>query len=80
MYGKVSSAWTLEGERFELTVEIPANTRATLRLPRAELGSVTEGGSPLGAGSGSSGRRQDGNDAVVEVGSGRYRFSYLEAR
>jgi alpha-L-rhamnosidase len=80
MYGKVSSAWTLEGERFELAVEIPANTRATVRLPRADLGSVTEGGSPLGGGNGITARRQDGSDAVVEVGSGRYRFSYQEAR
>ena len=51
-----------------------------MRLPKAQLGSVTEGGSPLGDGNGISGRRQDGDDAVVEVGSGRYRFSYLEAR
>jgi alpha-L-rhamnosidase len=80
MYGKVSSAWTLEGERFELAVEVPANARATVRLPRAELGIVTEGGSPLGDGNGITARRQDGDDAVVEVGSGRYRFSYLEAR
>jgi alpha-L-rhamnosidase len=27
MYGKVSSAWTLRDSKFELTVEIPANTR-----------------------------------------------------
>jgi alpha-L-rhamnosidase len=80
MYGRVSSAWTLEGGRFELAVEVPANTRATVRLPGAKLADVTEGANPLGDGNGISGRRQDGSDAVVEVGSGRYRFSYLEAR
>jgi hypothetical protein len=51
-----------------------------VRLPKAQLASVTEGGSPLGDGKGINGRRQDGEDAVVEVASGRYRFSYLEAR
>ena len=79
-YGRVGSAWTLEGGRFTLAVEVPANTRATVRLPGAKLGSVTEGGSPLGDGNGISGRRQDGAAAVVEVGSGRYLFSYQEAR
>ena len=79
-YGKVASAWTRADGRFELLVEVPPNTRATVRLPKAQLASVTEGGSPLGDGNGISGRRQDGDDAVVDVGSGRYRFSYLEAR
>jgi len=27
MYGRVGAAWTLEGGRFELVVEVPANTR-----------------------------------------------------
>ena len=79
-YGKVASAWTRADGRFELLVEVPPNTRATVRLPKAQLASVTEGGSPLGDGNGISGRRQDGDDAVVDVGSGRYRFSYSEAR
>lgn len=79
-YGKVASAWTRTDGRLELAVEVPPNTRATVRLPRAQLVSVTEAGSPLVDGNGIGGRRQDGDDAVVEVGSGRYRFSYLEAR
>ena len=62
--------------RFELAVDVPPNTTATVRLPKAQLASVTEGGSPLGDGNGIGGRRQDGDDTVVEVGSGRYRFSY----
>ena len=37
---------------FELAVEIPANTRASVRLPGAQLASVTEGGPPLAAGNG----------------------------
>ena len=77
-YGKVASAWTRADGRFELLVEVPPNTKATVRLPKAQLGTVTEGGSPLGDGFG--GRRQDGADTIVEVGSGRYRFSYMEAR
>src|SRR5439155_25801477 len=40
MYGKVASAWELKGNRFELTVEVPVNASATVRLPNAKLGAV----------------------------------------
>jgi alpha-L-rhamnosidase len=75
-YGKVGSAWTLGDGRFDLTVEVPPNTRATVRLPKSRLASVTESGKVLAEGNGVTGRRQDGEVAVVEVGSGQYRFSY----
>jgi alpha-L-rhamnosidase len=75
-YGKVVSAWALKDGRFELSVEVPANTRATVRLPKAQLASVTEGGQELADGNGVTGRRQDGDTVVVEVGSGQYRFAY----
>jgi alpha-L-rhamnosidase len=78
-YGKVASAWTIADGRFELAVEVPPNTKATLRLPKAELASVTEGGKPLADGNGVSARRQDGDSAVIEIGSGRYRFAYAWA-
>ena len=75
-YGKVASAWTLQDGRFELAVEVPPNTRATVRLPKAELAGITESGKALADGNGVTGRRQDGSVAVVEVGSGQYRFAY----
>ncbi len=76
MYGNVSSAWTLKDGRFELAVEAPANTRATVRLPKAQLTVVTESGNPLAHGNGVSNMRQDGDTVVVEIGSGQYRFAY----
>jgi alpha-L-rhamnosidase len=76
MYGQVSSAWTLKDGHFELAVEIPANTRATVRLPKAQLANVTEGGKALSTGDGITGERQDGDFVVVEIGSGQYRFAY----
>jgi len=76
MYGKVSSAWTIKGGSFELLVQIPPNTRATVRLPKATSGQVTEGGKPIGKGNGIAGSRQEGDTVVVEVGSGQYRFAY----
>ena len=76
MYGKVSSAWTLKDGAFELLVEVPANTTATVRLPGAQLGSVTEGGRPLVAGNGITAPKQAGSAVALEVGSGQYRFAY----
>lgn len=76
MYGKVGSAWTLKEGWFELVVDVPANTRATVRLPRAQLANVTEGGKPLTNENGIRSSRQDGAVSVVEVGSGNYRFAY----
>ena len=76
MYGRVSSAWTLEGGRFSLTVEVPPNTTATVRLPAARVASVTESGRPLAAAGGITATRQDGDVVVVDVGSGRYSFAY----
>ena len=75
-YGKVASAWTRKDGTFDLAVEVPPNTRATVRLPKAQLASVTEGGQPLAGVAGVSGPKQDGDAVVVEVGSGSYRFAY----
>jgi alpha-L-rhamnosidase len=80
-YGKVASAWTTKDGAFELRVEVPANTRATVRLPNARMAAVTEGGQALANGNGMGTPRQDGDAVVVEVGSGAYRFAYpTEAR
>ena len=75
-YGKVGSAWTLQDGRFELAVEVPPNSRATVRLPKAQVANVSESGKPLADGNGITGHRQDGSVTVIEVGSGQYRFAY----
>jgi len=75
MYGPVSSKWTLSNDKFELAVEIPANTRATVRLPRTQLASVAEGGQTLTNLPGISNARQEGESVIVEIGSGRYLFT-----
>jgi alpha-L-rhamnosidase len=71
-YGRAASGWTLENGRFELTVEVPPNTRATVRIPQARLASVSESGKPLRGVPGILDARQDGDVATIEVGSGRY--------
>jgi len=72
MYGRVESGWEIKDQQFVLTIEIPANTRATVRLPKATLNQVSESGKPFTAGN----ARQDGNLVTLEIGSGRYVFVY----
>jgi alpha-L-rhamnosidase len=76
MYGTVRSAWRLENGAFELRVEVPPNTRATVRLPKAKLAEVTEEGKALSVGNGITASRQEGDSVVVEAGSGWYSFAY----
>jgi alpha-L-rhamnosidase len=80
MYGKVVSAWQLKDGAFELAVEVPPNTQATVRLPDGELAAVKESGRALAAGDGIAGARQEGDSVVVEIGSGQYRFAYAMSR
>jgi alpha-L-rhamnosidase len=76
MYGRVGSEWTVNDGQFELAILVPANTRATVRLPEASVARVTESGRTLAGGNGIAAHRQDGAAVVVEVGSGSYRFAY----
>ncbi len=80
MYGQVVSAWELAEERFKLAVTVPANTRATVRLPAASLEQVTESGGALPNTAGIERAYQDGDDVVVEVGSGQFEFAYSSDR
>ena len=76
MYGEVASAWTRDGSTFTLTTDVPANTHASIRLPGAKSDAVTLDGRRIVTGNGVTDVKPDGQDVVVEVGSGHYAFSY----
>jgi alpha-L-rhamnosidase len=76
LYGTVGSAWEVKNNDFQLVAQVPPNTHATVRLPRAVLAEVQESGKPVGVGNGIAAIKQSGDTVVVEVGSGRYVFSY----
>ena len=75
-YGRAASHGTKTADGMALVVEVPANTTATVRLPKATLQSVTEGGKPVQGLDGVTASRQDGESAIVEIGSGQYRFAW----
>ncbi len=75
MYGKVKVAWQVTDEgTFVLHAAVPANTTATVRIPRSQVADVTEGGVPLAQAEGVRSAAQDGDTVVIEVGSGHYAF------
>jgi alpha-L-rhamnosidase len=75
-YGTVASAWRLEPGRFVLDVTVPANASAEVTLWGTSITRVQEGGRVLsGPVPGVRAVRQWGDDVVVEVGSGQYRFA-----
>ena len=75
-YGSASSGWKLDADRMRVTVRVPPNTRATVRLPNAKLADVNEGGRAVGSSTGVTSARQDLDAVVVEIGSGEYAFEY----
>jgi alpha-L-rhamnosidase len=74
MYGHVASGWEIADGKITIRVEVPANTTATVRLPKARLEEVNEGGKPLADRTDIARARQDQDVVVLEVGSGKYVF------
>lgn len=75
--GPVISEWRREGERFQLEVEIPANTSGEVHLPAAATEHVRESGVPAAESDGV--RLMESGDAqiVFKIESGKYRFEVV---
>lgn len=73
-YGLIKSAWNKDDGRFELKVEIPANTTATVLIPANSIDDIIESGKTI------KNKKQfqfEGNKngkVVIRTGSGAYKF------
>jgi alpha-L-rhamnosidase len=76
MYGLIESGWRIDGGKMNVTIEIPPNTHATVRLPGAKADDVTEGGKRMDEVDGVKQVSQDSDTAVFTLGSGRYSLQY----
>lgn len=76
MYGKIESSWEISDEQFNYQIAVPPNTHATVTLPNAILENVQENGKKVKNAAGIKEARQDGDAVSIELGSGKYRFSY----
>ena len=74
IYGRIASSWRLTKNQFELAVEIPANTTATVYLPTKTAGTITESGQPLAKAHDVKLLREENGIAVIAVSAGSYRF------
>ncbi|HST38249.1 MAG TPA: alpha-L-rhamnosidase C-terminal domain-containing protein, partial [Conexibacter sp.] len=73
-YGQARSAWSRDGERLRLDVDVPVNAVAEVHVPRAAGQAVFEDGRPAASQQGVRLLREEAGAVVYEVGSGSYRF------
>ncbi len=74
-YGKITSAWRVEGDTLTWKLEVPPNTTATVAIPATDLDAVREGGRPVGIQPGISRPAVEKGVFRAEVSSGQYRFT-----
>ena len=75
VYGKVKSAWKLDGNDFVYEVTVPANTTATVTLPAAKADQLTVNSKAITASIKESLKQTD-KGISVNIGSGNYTFRY----
>ena len=74
IHGPIVSNWKYTGGVFELEVQIPANTTATLVLPTSDAKSVRESGKPITQTEGVKETGVQNGAVVLALGSGTYKF------
>jgi alpha-L-rhamnosidase len=75
VYGRIGSAWNIDGTTLTYRTTVPANTTATLYLPTTAPEAVKEGASEARRASGVTFVRYENGKAVYTLASGTYRFT-----
>ncbi len=75
MYGRISSAWKIEGTTLTYRATVPANTTATLYLPAASADAVKEGPVDARRANGVTFVKYENGRAVYTLSSGSYAFT-----
>jgi len=75
VYGRIESAWAVNGSTLTYRATVPANTTAILYLPTKDLESVEESGQPALRARGVTFLRYEKGKAVFQLESGSYEFS-----
>jgi alpha-L-rhamnosidase len=72
--GPIATAWSVQDGVFSLDVTIPTNTVTTVHIPAKDAAAIREGHSLAADAVGVRFIKKQSDDAVFEVGSGRYHF------
>lgn len=72
--GRIESNWYHENGELHMTVQVPVNTLAQVRVPTTDVAGVTEGGVPAGEAPSVRALTSVPGHARFLVGSGTYRF------
>lgn len=78
-YGRIESGWELDSDTFTLSVLIPPNTTATIKVPADNVGQVSESGAPAVESEGVSVVGAHDGRVVFNVGAGEYCFGVAGA-
>ncbi len=76
LHGPIISRWMLQDGSFNLEVEVPVNTTATIVLPTRDADGVMEGGRAAMASPGVVSVGVTNGASSFQVGSGRYSFAF----
>jgi predicted esterase len=76
MHGTIKSQWEIKNGHLIIEAEIPANTTATITLPKASINKVIDLASGKSLSEVYDKVRMEGKNVVIEVGSGNYGFEY----
>jgi alpha-L-rhamnosidase len=77
LYGSIISSWKIKNSGFQLTVKIPPNTRATIKIPSSKLEDCFANGQPISESSEVTNVVFDNNEVSCESGSGEFEFSSI---
>ncbi len=74
-YGKLSCEWSIEGGKFSMNVEIPANTVATVYIPAKKSTDISESGKSILQIKDIKIAGEEEGYVVLNLGSGKYLFT-----
>jgi len=74
-YGKIASAWRIDGHTLTWRLDVPPNTTASVILPATGLDAVRESGKPAASQSGITRARFEKGLFRAEAAAGEYRFT-----
>ncbi len=74
-YGLIISYWKIDGEKFDLYITIPPNTKATVFLPSLKDSALLEGGKNVNRVKGITSQEWENGRCVYQIGSGDFHFT-----